>query len=514
MRSGPPQTQAPQQPRSLTEKLNGSIGLVLCLCDLSAEYPEANGMRVWVKRVVPGSPADSSDVQPGHELRDLCGAIGAESVDVRELMASTQRLDKIAAILTGPVGSLCTLTLYDYGQGRRYKVTLERRLFYTPPLPKGAGVTSSARRSPRGGDGGGRGADEDYSFWGLLWGIVWGSVWSVVLGVLGLALLARLPQLTSLLPQSPHTPVKQLVYRFLQTTEPALLAFSSVLTIFAILVVRFASDGLWGSNSGPNKGHRDDRDPRGRNRGVLWQVGGVAAVLLMLCGMSYTLDHYLLWKVVTERGAGGEAVGGRARGVGGVLRGKVAVVLDGSRGVGFQVTRALQALGATVVMACPDRDTCARKTTALAAHFTPADGAWAITPMKLNMCSLPSIRAFAAAVSDKYARVDMLVLDSTSSCASNNSLSSSSLSSSSLSSSSPAAVRRVGDGSTCPQIFVAHTALVRWLGRLLVPQAPPHHNHTPSQYSSQAANSAASRDAGKNSQKSSSQSLLAASCSN
>ena len=193
---------------------------------------------------------------------------------------------------------------------------------------------------------------------------------------------------------------------------------------------------------------------------------------------------------------------------------KVAVVLDGSRGVGFQVTRALQALGATVVMACPDRDTCARKTTALAAHFTPADGAWAITPMKLNMCSLPSIRAFAAAVSDKYARVDMLVLDSTSSCASNNSLSSSSLSSSSLSSSSPAAVRRVGDGSTCPQIFVAHTALVRWLGRLLVPQAPPHHNHTPSQYSSQAANSAASRDAGKNSQKSSSQSLLAASCSN
>ena len=492
----------PQQPGSLTEKLNGSIGLVLCLCDLSAEYPEANGMRVWVKRVVPGSPADSSDVQPGHELRALCGAIGAESVDVGELMASTQRLDKIATILTGPVGSLCTLTLYDYGQGRRYKTTLERRLFSTPPLPKGVGVSSSARRSPRGGGGGGRGAD-DHSFGGLLWGIVCGAVWSGVLGLLVLASLARLPQLTSLLPQSPHIPVKQLVYRFLQTTDPALLALTSVLTLFAILVIRVASVSLWGSSSGPDRGQRDDRGPRGRNRGVLWQVGGVAAVLLMLCGMSYTLDHHLLWKVVTERGAGGEAVGGRTRGVGGVLRGKVAVVLDGWRGVGFQVTRALQALGATVVMACPDRDTCARTTTALAAHFTPADGAWALTPMKLNMCSLPSIRAFAAAVKDKYERVDMLVLDSTSSCASNNSLSSSA-----LSLSSPAAIRRVGDGSTCPQIFVAHTALVRWLGALLVPPAPPHQTHAPSQ----AANSAASRNAGKCFQKSEKSELLSEFC--
>ena len=37
----------PAQPGSLTEKLNGSIGLVLCLCDLSADIRGADGMRVW-----------------------------------------------------------------------------------------------------------------------------------------------------------------------------------------------------------------------------------------------------------------------------------------------------------------------------------------------------------------------------------------------------------------------------------------------------------------------------------
>jgi hypothetical protein len=40
--------------------------------------------------------------------------------------------------------------------------------------------------------------------------------------------------------------------------------------------------------------------------------------------------------------------------------------------------RALQAKGATVVVACPDKDTCAQTMTTLAAAFTPADGAWAV----------------------------------------------------------------------------------------------------------------------------------------
>ena len=66
------------------------------------------------------------------------------------------------------------------------------------------------------------------------------------------------------------------------------------------------------------------------------------------------------------------------------------------------MTRALQAMGATVVMGCPDRDTCASLMTRLAEDFIPASGAWTVTPMKLDMCSLRSIKLFAAAVADKY----------------------------------------------------------------------------------------------------------------
>lgn len=41
--------------------------------------------------------------------------------------------------------------------------------------------------------------------------------------------------------------------------------------------------------------------------------------------------------------------------------------------------RALQARGATVVVACPDNDTCAHTMTSLAAGFRPADGAWTVS---------------------------------------------------------------------------------------------------------------------------------------
>jgi hypothetical protein len=62
----------PEQPRSLTEKINGSIGLVLALRDMSSVCPGAPGMRVWVKRVLPGSPAADSAILPGHELQGIC----------------------------------------------------------------------------------------------------------------------------------------------------------------------------------------------------------------------------------------------------------------------------------------------------------------------------------------------------------------------------------------------------------------------------------------------------------
>ncbi len=116
-------------------------------------------------------------------------------------------------------------------------------------------------------------------------------------------------------------------------------------------------------------------------------------------------------------------------------------------------SRVLQAKGATVVVACPDKDTCAHAMTTLAADFTPADGAWAVTPMKLDMCSLRSINQFVAAVTAKYEQIDMLVLDAATAC------------SNMPAASSP---KRLGDGIACPQMFVGHTALLRWLRPLLV----------------------------------------------
>lgn len=169
-------------------------------------------------------------------------------------------------------------------------------------------------------------------------------------------------------------------------------------------------------------------------------VGCVLVVVPL--ALSYSLDHQLLWRV---DGVGVNALEGHR------LRGKVAVVLEGHRGLGLQVARGLQALGATVVTGCPDRDTCARTMTMLAQDFTPASGAWAITPMKLNICSLRSIRNFAAAVAEKYEHVDLLVLDSESSCASNSN-----------------SAMRLGDGAACPQAFMAHVALLRWLRPLLL----------------------------------------------
>lgn len=61
--------------------------------------------------------------------------------------------------------------------------------------------------------------------------------------------------------------------------------------------------------------------------------------------------------------------------------------------------RALQAKGATVVVACPDKDTCAQTMITLAADFTPADGAWAVSVAAVvvdreSMCCLILMRCY------------------------------------------------------------------------------------------------------------------------
>ena len=161
----------PQQPGSVTEKVNGSIGLVLALRDMSNVCPKANGMRVCVKRVLPSSPAEDSIIRPGHELRAICGRVGATIMDVAVLMSTTQRLDKIASVLAGPVGSPCTLTLYDYDEEALYKVTLVRRLcpvvIDVAARPQGAG--SAKKRREVNHD-----LENAFPVVGLVWGIVCG----------------------------------------------------------------------------------------------------------------------------------------------------------------------------------------------------------------------------------------------------------------------------------------------------------------------------------------------------
>jgi hypothetical protein len=75
--------------------------------------------------------------------------------------------------------------------------------------------------------------------------------------------------------------------------------------------------------------------------------------------------------------------------------------------------------------------------------------------MKLDMCSLRSIKMFVDSISAKYDHVDLVVLDSSSSCEP----------------SAPTATypNRLGDGDACPQIFVGHTALLHWIRPLLAP---------------------------------------------
>ena len=77
----------------------------------------------------------------------------------------------------------------------------------------------------------------------------------------------------------------------------------------------------------------------GRLLGFLYACTLVLFLFLLPATLSYTLDHKLLWKVGVRGGDGGGVdVGVGSGGLGQVLRGKVAVVIEGYRGQGFQVS--------------------------------------------------------------------------------------------------------------------------------------------------------------------------------
>ncbi len=332
----------PQQPGSVTEKVNGSIGLVLALRDMSNICPKANGMRVWVKRVLPSSPAEDSLIRPGHELRAISGRVGAPVMNVAVLMSTTQRLDQIASLLAGPVDSPCTLTFYNYDAEASYKVTLVRRL--CPAV-----IDVAARSQGAGSAKKRREVNHDLEntssvvglVWGILCGLVWGGVRALLIVAACAAILLRLSQITAFLPDSAGLPLKQQLYSVMQSTEPAFLAVATLLTFLLLFLlhvgigmgVRRSAQGSAASSSTGGK------RKAGRLLGFLYACTLALFLFLLPAALSYTLDHKLLWKVGARGGDGGAVdVGVRSGGLGQVLRGKVAVVIEGYRGQGFQVS--------------------------------------------------------------------------------------------------------------------------------------------------------------------------------
>ena len=406
---------------------------ILALRDMSDVCPAAPGMRVWVKRVVPDSPADESAIQPGHELRVISPEVGAPKVQVAELMSTSQRLDTICTVLAGPVGSPCTLTLFNHGDGTLYNCTLVRRLC-DGGGEKAQHTVGAHRRKLHDIE---MAVEGPGSFLEVLCLALGRLVFVVLRGLLAVMAIAaavlRMPQLMALAPDE----MQRKVYLMLQDIEPGVLGGTAVMTALLAMLLRAVStlmttresaasearEGLGGSSA------EQRRDwmlfSVSRKTGVLVSVARLAALASIPVFLSYLLDHALLWKadaaifkadttffspggvadfgfsrMETDAGAQGETGDDAAGGRGQILRGKVSVVLSGHAGLGYHVTRALQGLGSSVVLACPDQDSCARSMESLASGFTPATGAWTVTPMKLDMCSMRSIRAFATAVAD------------------------------------------------------------------------------------------------------------------
>ena len=88
----------------------------------------------------------------------------------------------------------------------------------------------------------------------------------------------------------------------------------------------------------------------------------------------------------------------------GELKGKIVVVTGANSGIGKATARQLADLGATVVLACR----CKERAEAALCELNCVDGR-CFDLMMLDLADLDSVRAFAAAFTEKYGRLDALI---------------------------------------------------------------------------------------------------------
>lgn len=93
------------------------------------------------------------------------------------------------------------------------------------------------------------------------------------------------------------------------------------------------------------------------------------------------------------------------------LSGRLALVTGANSGLGLETCRALAAHGATVVMACRslERAEAARRQLLRPTGDSQAPGGGGLDLLELDLADLASVRRAAAAVADRYGRLDLLI---------------------------------------------------------------------------------------------------------
>ena len=99
----------------------GCVGLVLTVKDVSAFCPEVPGKRLWVKRVLPDSPAAlHGGIKVGLEVTRVCGS------DARSRIQQGEALSTIAADFLGEPGTPCSIRFLDHAEDHEFDAILTR----------------------------------------------------------------------------------------------------------------------------------------------------------------------------------------------------------------------------------------------------------------------------------------------------------------------------------------------------------------------------------------------------